>query len=247
MSKPPQELVIGRKGLTDLLKSDPKLIDIIYVQESSKFDIELDQLLSLATCKKVNNEFLDKLSDGINHQGVIAQVKPKASFTLEDLIEKASSGRKLLLGIDQIQDPHNLGAVLRVADAMGVDGLFKTERHCASEHSATVTKTSCGASHFVPIATVNNLASSIKTLKKEGFWIVGSSLDSSSIEISTLDANRPIVLILGGEDKGMRKQTQELCDYLVHIPMLGRIQSLNVSTASSILLYEINRLRSEGC
>ena len=103
-------------------------------------------------------------------------------------------------------------------------------------------KTSAGASYFLPIISIANLANGLNKLKKKGYWIIGSSLEDKSIDISSLDANRPVVLVIGSEGKGIRKQTSQICDYLVKIPMKGKLQSLNVSTATSILVYEINRL-----
>lgn len=235
-------LIIGRKALIDLLKTEQNLIEEIFIAENAKLDADLISLIGKTKVTRAGIDYLDELSEGTNHQGVISKLKILHSYSFKDLIKLSKSQRGLLLAIDQIQDPHNLGAILRVADAMGVDGLIKTERHCASEKSPTVAKTSCGASYLVPISTVSNLANAIQALKKEGFWIIGSSLSANSQRISSLDTNSPVVLILGGESKGMRRQTEELCDYLVHIPMMGKLQSLNVSTACSILLYEINRL-----
>lgn len=234
--------IVGRKALIDILKLDQKLVEEIYLAENARLDQELNALLERVKVKTASNEQLNELAEGANHQGVVSKLKALKTFSLKEIIAISKEKKGLLVLIDQVQDPHNLGAILRVADAMGVDGMIKTERHCANEKSATVAKTSCGASYLVPIATVSNLANAINVLKKEGYWIIGSSLSDNSIEISKLDTTPPVALILGGEGKGMRKQTEELCDYLVNIPMLGKLQSLNVSTAASILLYEINRL-----
>lgn len=237
-----ENLIFGRKALLDLLKNNKNLILEVKIADGIKLDPELAEYLNDVKQIKVSNKDLDLLSDGTNHQGIISKLKPLQTYSLKEIIKVSKNGRGILLALDQIQDPHNLGAVLRVADAMGVDGLIKTERHCASEKSSTVVKTSCGANYIIPISTVSNLANAIQQLKKEGYWIIGSSLAENSVKISELDAMPPIVLILGGEGAGMRKHTEELCDYIVHIPMLGKLQSLNVSTAASVLLYEINRL-----
>ncbi|MCJ7650609.1 MAG: 23S rRNA (guanosine(2251)-2'-O)-methyltransferase RlmB, partial [Candidatus Lokiarchaeota archaeon] len=148
----------------------------------------------------------------------------------------------LLLILDSIQDTHNVGAILRTADCSGVSGIIIT-KHNSAPINETVVKTSAGATEHVKICQVNNLSQAIKELKDNGFWIVGSSLEGSK-PYTEVDYKIPIAVIVGNEEKGIKKLTAENCDFLVYIPMKGKIQSLNVSVATGILLFEILRQRS---
>ncbi len=157
-------------------------------------------------------------------------------------LEDKNKSFPLLLILDSIQDTHNVGAILRSADCSGVDGVIIT-KHNSAPINETVVKTSAGASEHVKIAQINNLAQTIDELKQNGFWIVGSYLEGAK-DYTKVDYKIPIALIVGNEEKGIRKLTADKCDYLVRIPMKGKIQSLNVSVATGILLFEILRQRS---
>ncbi len=251
--------VLGRKPLLEILKSHPQDIERVYLRNSIKLDSDikllLDSELSSEFISYVDAEKLDQITNStqknkntknenqaVRNQGVVTALKKKKEISFDDLINTSLSKNKFILALDQVQDPHNLGAILRVAESLGIDGVVKTKKHCADENTATVVKTSAGASYFLPVVTIANLANGLNKLKKKGYWIIGSSLEDRSIDISSLDANRPVVLVMGSEGKGIRQQTSQICDYLVKIPMQGKLQSLNVSTATSILVYEINRL-----
>jgi 23S rRNA (guanosine2251-2'-O)-methyltransferase len=161
---------------------------------------------------------------------------------LENIISGAkSSSNPLILILDSIQDTHNVGAILRTAECSGVNGVIVTKYNSAPIN-ATVVKTSAGATEHVKIAQVNNLANTIKVLKESGFWIVGSSLDDAKL-YTEVDFTVPIALIVGNEEKGIRKLTADKCDFMVKIPMAGKLQSLNVSVATGILLFEVMRQR----
>ena len=147
----------------------------------------------------------------------------------------------LILILDEIQDPHNVGAILRSAECSGVNGVILT-KHNSATITSTVTKTSAGATEHLKICQVNNLSQTIDELKEKGFWIVGSSLENAK-NYTEVDYKIPIALIVGNEEKGIRKLTASKCDFLVKIPMSGKIQSLNVSVATGILLFEILRQR----
>ncbi len=144
--------------------------------------------------------------------------------------------------LDSVQDTHNVGAILRSAECSGVDGVIVT-KHNSAPINETVAKTSAGASGYVKIAQVNNLSQAITELKNNGFWVVGSYLDGAK-DYTSVDYKTPIALIVGNEEKGIRKLTADKCDHLVCIPMKGKIQSLNVSVAAGVLLFEIVRQRS---
>jgi len=161
---------------------------------------------------------------------------------LDEIISRSKkSSSPLLLILDSIQDTHNVGAILRSAECSGVNGVIVT-KHNSAPINETVVKTSAGATEHVKIAQVNNLANAIEELKENGFWIVGSSLENAK-PYTEVDYKIPVALIVGNEEKGIRKLTADKCDFLVQIPMTGKLQSLNVSVATGILLFEINRQR----
>jgi 23S rRNA (guanosine2251-2'-O)-methyltransferase len=238
-------LIVGRKPVLEAINSGEELeqIDILYGQKGNIIDA-----IRVAAKKrgiKINQIPLEKfriLIQNMNAQGVAA-IKPAYKFhTLDDIIsETKSTSNPLLFILDSIQDTHNVGAILRTAECSGVDGIIVT-KHNSAPINATVVKTSAGATEHVKIVQVNNLANTIKVLKESGFWIVGSSLDNAKL-YTEVDFTIPIALIVGNEEKGIRKLTADKCDFLVKIPMAGKLQSLNVSVATGILLFEVMRQR----
>jgi len=193
-------------------------------------------------CNQIPLERFRTYAPSQNAQGVIAL---KQDFKFSSLDEILSESKKtslpLILILDEIQDPHNVGAILRSAECCGVNGIILT-KHNSATITSTVTKTSAGATEHLKICQVNNLSQTIDELKEKGFWIVGSSLENAK-NYTEVDYNIPIALIVGNEEKGIRKLTASKCDFLVKIPMTGKIQSLNVSVATGILLFEILRQR----
>ena len=162
---------------------------------------------------------------------------------MDELLEtaKKKSDSPFLLLLDELEDPHNLGAILRTADAVGVDGgLIPRRRSCPL--SATVAKTSAGAVEYVPVARIGNIAQTIKDLKQEGFWIIGADMDGT-VDYFDADLTGATVLVVGNEGRGISRLVRESCDILVRIPMLGKINSLNVSVAGAVLMYESLRQR----
>ena len=238
-------IIAGRKPVLEAINSGEELeqVYILYGQKGSIIDA-----IRVAAKKrgiKINQIPLEKfrtLIQSTNAQGVAA-IKPAYKFhSLDDIISVAkSSSNPLILILDSIQDTHNVGAILRTAECSGVNGIIVT-KHNSAPINATVVKTSAGATEHVKIARVNNLANTIKLLKERGFWIVGSSLDNAKL-YSEVDFTIPVALIVGNEEKGIRKLTADKCDFLVKIPMAGKLQSLNVSVATGILLFEILRQR----
>jgi 23S rRNA (guanosine2251-2'-O)-methyltransferase len=185
-------------------------------------------------------ETLDRLAGGVPHQGVIAVVSAKPVLTLEELLEGASAPA-LLVALDGVEDPRNLGAILRSAEAAGADGAILPERHSAGL-SETVGRASAGALEHVRVARVGNLVQSLEALKARGIWVVG--FDASGAERwDQVDLKRPVCLVLGGEGRGIRRLVREHCDHLVSIPHFGHVGSLNVSVAAGIALYEAVRQR----
>ena len=238
-------LIVGRKPVLEAINSGEE-IEQIYLLYGQKGNI-IDTIRVAAKKReiKINQIPLEKfriLIQNTNTQG-IAAIKPAYKFhSLDDIISDArSSSNPLILILDSIQDTHNVGAILRTAECSGVNGIIVT-KHNSAPINATVVKTSAGATEHVKIAQVNNLASTIKVLKENGFWIAGSSLDNAKF-YTEVDFTIPIALIVGNEEKGIRKLTADKCDFLVKIPMAGKLQSLNVSVATGILLFEVMRQR----
>lgn len=238
-------LVIGRKPVLEALNSDEEIsqVYILYGQEggiinairvaAKKRGIKVNQI-PLEKFKQITK---DKIAQGV------AAVKPDYKFfNLHDIIyESKKSDYPLLLILDSIQDTHNVGAILRSAECSGVDGVIVT-KHNSAPINETVAKTSAGAIEYVKIAQINNLAQAIDELKQNGFWIFGSYLEGAK-DYTSVDYKMPIALIVGNEEKGIRKLTADKCDHLIRIPMRGKIQSLNVSVATGILLFEVLKQR----
>lgn len=235
------------------MKESPEQINSIFfaVDEEKKLQGSLKEIFSLArqnnlVCKKVPKKKLDDLleEDNIknaNHQGIVAMISPIEYQSLDEILEKGT--QKILLLCDGIQDPHNLGAILRTAEAVKIDGvLLPKRRNC--QLSSTVAKTSAGALAYLPVARVGNVVQTIQQLKEKNFWIVGADLNEKAQPLYQADLTGSIVLVVGNEGKGLSRLTKEHCDFFVKIPMLGNIQSLNVSVATSVILYEILRQRN---
>jgi 23S rRNA (guanosine2251-2'-O)-methyltransferase len=189
-----------------------------------------------------HNKF-KSISDDKNTQGIIA-VKSNFNYsTVEEIISGTTNIEfPLIVLLDSIQDPHNLGAIIRTSECSGVNGIITTTRNSAAITN-TVEKTSAGAISYMKISRVNNLIPVIETLKQNGYWIVGSKIGNST-NYSEIDYKQPIALVLGNEEKGIRRLISEKCDFLAEIPMKGKIQSLNVSVAAGIFLFEILRQRN---
>ena len=205
----------------------------------------LKQLQGLSlNIEKADRKRLDKLTDGKNHQGIVAEVELPGVHSEEELkhIVTSMEGMPFFLVLDQVQDPHNLGACLRSADAAGVHGIIITK-----DNSATITPTVCkvasGAAETVPVYQVTNLARTLRWLKEQNIWIVGSTGDTEQSIFNT-DLKMPLAIVMGTEGTGMRRLTQEQCDFLVKIPMVGQVESLNVSVAAGIMIYETFKQRS---
>lgn len=238
--------IFGRKPVLEALKSRAD-INQIYIQYGMHGEI-IDQIRFYAKknnikITQITPQKFNQLTDGKNTQGVIAV---KSSFQYsgidEILIYAEKSEFPLLLLLDSIQDPQNLGAIIRTAECSGVNGIFTTIKNSATVNN-TVEKTSAGAANHVKIAQVNNLVNTIEILKQSGYWIIGSRLGNSQ-NYTKIDYKMPIAVVVGNEEKGIRHLVAEKCDFLVEIPMKGKIQSLNVSVATGVLLFEILRSRS---
>lgn len=241
-------VVFGLHAVTAVLAHDPSRVKQIWIARN-RHDPRLQGLLGTAARHEIPvfpqlNSALDRVSRGGRHQGVVAQCKPPATVRSEqDLGEilAAVQGAPLLLVLDEVQDPHNLGACLRSADAAGVHAvLIPADR--AVGLTATVRKVACGAAETVPLIQVTNVVRTLRSLQSQGLWIMGAAGEASA-ELYQMDFTEPLAVVLGAEHKGLRRLTREVCDYLVRIPMRGSVESLNVSVAAGILLFEAVRQR----
>ena len=243
------DIIFGRNAVIEALKSG-RSINRLLVAEGTR-DGSIQKIVSIAKDKKViiesiSRERLDKISSKQNHQGVAAFVSPIEYSTLDEILQFAETKNEnpFILLLDELEDPHNFGAILRTADAVGVHGVLIPKRRSVPLNS-TVAKTSAGAVEYVKVAQINNVAQTIKQLKENFFTIIGSDIEGIEIysEKSNFDFKAPIVLVIGSEGKGMRRLTKENCDILLRIPMIGKINSLNASVAAAVLMYEIFRNR----
>ena len=244
---PKDRIVAGRKPVLELLRHGTRLLEEIIVQASASFPPELDTALDEQAAEGLpirtrTKEELDAALPDVRHQGIVAVLHPVPVSGLEEMVERSLSpeGRGLLVLLDQVADPHNLGAIMRVSEAAGADGLLYTKDRSATV-TATVRKVSAGASELLPVAGVTNLVRVLTLLRARGYWIIGTGRGTDSKPLFQAELLSPIALVLGAEGKGLRKLTKEHCDVLVEIPMEGKIESLNVSQAASICLYEILR------
>ena len=204
----------------------------------------IDDLLALGIApEKVDRKRLDRLADNNNHQGIVIEVEMPDELSESDLktaVENLTE-TALFLVLDNVQDPHNLGACLRTADATGVQGVIITKDN-ATGITPTVCKVASGAAETVPVYQVTNLARTLRWLKGEGLWIMGAAGETAQTVYDT-DFTIPMALVVGTEGKGLRRLTKEQCDVLVSIHMMGQVESLNLSVATGVLLYEAVRQR----
>lgn len=238
--------IVGRNAVIEALKAGT-MIDTLYIVEGDTGS--LGKIRAMARerniiVKMASNKKLDEMSGGMNHQGVIA-TSPCAEYaTVEDILEaSAKKGTDPFIIIaDEIEDPHNLGALIRTAEAAGADGIIIPKRRSASL-TATVSKTSAGAVSVLPVARVANLVQCIKELKERNIWIYAADLGGT--QWCDLDLKRGgVTLVIGSEGAGIGRLIKEQCDFVASLPMLGAINSLNASVAGGILMYEVVRQRS---
>ena len=244
----PEDVVVGRNAVHEALKSGRGIHKLLFAEghHAEAFQVLWEEARARGVrIEKVPRQRIETLAAGHRHQGVLAYVAPVPYAELDDILAAASAKGTppLLLLLDGIEDPHNLGALLRTAEAVGVDGvLLPRRRSCPL--SATVAKTSAGAVEYVPVAQVGNVAQAIHRLTEAGFWVAGADMDGRQAHYEA-DFTGPLTIVIGGEGKGLSRLTKENCDFLVRLPMQGRIQSLNASVAGAVLLYEVFRQRQQ--
>lgn len=237
------DLIIGRNPVTEAIQGDRSINKLMIAKGAKEGSIK--KIIQLADEKKlvvqyVERNKLDQLADGENHQGVIAFVSPYAYHDLKDVL-KSIEGKEhqFIVLLDGVVDPHNLGSVIRTSNAVGVDAVVIPKRRAVAI-TPTVAKTSAGAIEYVPVCRVTNLGNTIDELKEAGFWITGADMNGEQAFYQA-DLKGKVALVIGGEGTGIGKRVSEKCDFLVKIPMVGSVTSLNASVAASIMMYEVMR------
>lgn len=241
-----EEYIAGKHSVLEALKSK-RSVNKIWIADNAQKQltqpIVTEAKLAGVIIQFVDKRKLDQMVEGVPHQGVVAQVAPYDYVTVEHILAVASEKEEVpfILILDEIEDPHNLGSILRTADCSGVHGVIIPKRRAVGL-TATVSKTSAGAVEYVPVARVTNIVQTIELLKKHGIWIGGADA-SAAQDAYRSDLTIPLALVIGNENKGMGRLIKEKCDFLIKLPMLGHIQSLNASVAAGVLMYEAVRQR----
>ncbi|MBQ9109577.1 MAG: 23S rRNA (guanosine(2251)-2'-O)-methyltransferase RlmB [Oscillospiraceae bacterium] len=238
----PENLVAGRNPVTELLRSDRATDKILMLKDAGG---SLNKIAAMARdrgipIKEVTREKLDFLCPGINHQGVAAYAAAAQYAELEDIYAKAGDEPLFVVIADGIEDPHNLGAIIRTAYAAGAHGIIIPKRHGVGL-TPTVMKSSAGAAEHLLVARVANLASTVEELKKRNVWVYSADMDGQPW--CSTDFSGGVALVVGSEGQGVSRIVREACDATVALPMLGQVNSLNASVAAGIILYEICRQR----
>ncbi|VYU14714.1 Putative TrmH family tRNA/rRNA methyltransferase [Clostridium tertium] len=237
-----EDIIVGRNAVMEVLKSD-RTIEALYIANGN-MEGSIKAIINIArekglVIKEVDRKKLDIMSNGNNHQGVIAQVTAYKYYEIADMINYAKKKNQdpFIVVLDEIEDPHNLGSIIRTAELCGVHGIVIPKRRNVGVTS-TVYKCSVGAIEHMRIAKVTNINAAIDELKKEGLWIYGADIAGTEYSYE-VDFGGPCAIVIGSEGRGISKLTLKKCDKLVKIPMVGRINSLNASVAGGIMMYEI--------
>lgn len=242
----PVEMIVGRNPVIEALKAE-KPLDTIYIDKEATGSIAV--IVQLAkergiVTKQVSHEKLTAMSRMTNHQGVVAMGACAKYVEISDILELAKSRGEdpFIIICDEINDPHNLGAIIRTAECSGAHGIIIPKRRSASL-SGTVYKTSAGAASWLPVARVPNIPAAIDELKENGVWIYGT--DAKGEQYDKADLTGPIGLVIGSEGEGMGRLVSEKCDFMLSLPLKGKVNSLNASVAAGIFMYEVLRQRSK--
>ncbi|WP_342663813.1 23S rRNA (guanosine(2251)-2'-O)-methyltransferase RlmB [Alicyclobacillus contaminans] len=242
-TSPRANLVHGRHPVLEALKAG-RPINKILVSDASEGGSLLEILgkarAAGVVVQTVPKAHLQKVA-GENHQGVVAFVAPRDYVELDDLVARDTGQQPLILLLDEVSDPYNFGAILRTAEAVGAQGVVIPKRR-AVPLTETVAKAAAGAVEYVPVARVSNLVQAIERLQSAGYWVVGADVAGESL-YTDVDYRGAIAVVIGAEGKGLSRLVKERCDYLVKLPMHGKLQSLNASVAAGVLLYEVVRQR----
>lgn len=235
--------IYGKNAVHEKLKQKGKVDEILIQKGSKNFEVEKMAKEQRIRVRFVEKKELDRLCDGGNHQGVAVKGEDYKTYSLQDLITQKPRGQyPLLVLLDGLEDPHNLGAILRTCDAIGADGVI-IGKHRSVGLTSTVAKVSTGAIEHVKVAQVTNLRQALDELKDNGYWVVGTDAHEA-IDYRAFPCDMPLVVVIGSEGKGISKIVLDACDYRVALPMVGHVTSLNASVATAVLLYQVFNKRN---
>ena len=241
--------VEGRNSVIELLESG-KDINKIFVEKGEKHG-SIHKIIAMAKTRKIiivekDKRQMEEIAQNKNYQGIIAIIPPFSYCEIEDILDKEKKEKDdpFILILDGIEDPHNLGSIIRTAETAGVHGIIIPKRRAASVNS-TVAKVSSGAIEHMLVARVNNISDAIEKLKKEGLWICGTDINTDKYYYEQ-DLTGPLGIVIGNEGKGIGEKVKKNCDFLVKIPMLGKVTSLNASVSTGIVIYEALKQRMKG-
>ncbi|TCZ67520.1 23S rRNA (guanosine(2251)-2'-O)-methyltransferase RlmB [Paenibacillus albiflavus] len=244
-----EEFIGGKHSILEAMKAG-RTINKIWIAENGQKALT-QPIIAEAKQHGIIVQFADKrkldtMAEGLQHQGVVAQVAAYDYVEIDDILEAARVRGEdpFILILDEIEDPHNLGSILRTADCTGVHGVIIPKRRSVGL-TATVSKISAGAVEYVPVARVTNIAQTIDKLKERGVWVAGTDV-SAADDVYRSNFAMPIALVIGNEAKGVGRLIKEKCDFLVKLPMQGKINSLNASVAAGVLMYEVVRQRKQS-
>jgi 23S rRNA (guanosine2251-2'-O)-methyltransferase len=240
------EMIAGRHPILEALRSGRTIHKLLYAEGAQGIGPVLAEARSLGiVTQQVDRRKLDQLAAGVRHQGIVAMAAERDYASIDDLFAaaEASGSMPLFVVLDEIEDPHNLGSILRTVDCAGAHGVIVPKRRSAGL-TATVAKTSAGAVEHVPVARVTNIAQTIDELKDRGVWIAGADAAAEQ-QVYQTDLVMPLAIVIGNEGQGLGRLVREKCDFLIKLPMYGRINSLNASVATALLLYEAVRQRQQ--
>ena len=236
-------LIEGKNAVKECLEGNATVDKVLISKGTNEQDLVNIIKRSGVVYQFCDKPTLDRMSKSKNHQGFIAFVTDYKYFDINEIIEEGyqKGTQPIILILDGIEDPHNLGNIIRTAECMGVAGII-IPRNRAAGVNETVVRVSAGAASHVQICKVTNISQEIEVLKKKGFWIYAA--ETGGINVSQVNLTGPVAIVMGGENTGVRQLTRALCDSVVSIPMYGQINSLNVANATAMVLYEVNRQRN---
>lgn len=235
-------MIVYGKNVFNQLANDPASVEKVYILKGIRDKSVLEEVKQLEIpYELVERSQLDKLTKDSTHNGVAAKVKDIPTCTLDQLLAKKHNEKGFYLALDGIQDPHNLGAILRTADCAGVDGVL-IPKHNSAGLTPVAVKASTGAAFTVPVAIVTNMSQALKQMKEAGYWVAGTDM-ANARDYREGMYEEPTVLVIGSEGKGISPLVKKQCDYMVSLPMAGTVTSLNASVAAGILMYQVNQKR----
>ena len=250
VNEPSPDRLEGKNSVMEALRSGREFNKLWILEPSDGKPLEshLQKILQIAKERKItvirsNRQVLDRMSQTHNHQGVIASVASHEYADLDEIIAKVrEEGRQpLIVALDELKDAYNLGSVLRISDALGVDGVI-IPKHRSIGLDSVVAKASAGAIEYVPVSRVTNLSQTLRDLKDDGFWVCGTDAEAS-VDLDKADFKGAMVIVIGSEGEGMRDSVKKCCDFLVSIPMTGHVNSLNAAVACGIVVFEAAKQR----